>query len=63
MPIPTLKNTPGTSDYKPCPAGTFSATVVRIYYLGTQPSNDPKYKPAKKVVTYTSDYTTNPRRN
>jgi len=50
MPIPTLKNTPGQTDYKPCPAGTFSANVVRIYYLGTQPSNDPKFKPAKKVV-------------
>lgn len=50
MPIPTLKNNPGQSDYKPCPAGTFSATVIRLYYLGTQPSNDPKYKPAKKIV-------------
>lgn len=50
MPIPTLNNTPGISNFKPCPEGTFSAVVVRIYYIGTQPSTDPKYKPHKKVV-------------
>jgi hypothetical protein len=51
MPIPSLKNVPGGgTDFKPCPIGTHSAVVTRLYYLGTQPSNDPKYKPAKKIV-------------
>jgi hypothetical protein len=52
MPIPMLKNNPGsgTGDYTPVPEGTYQAIVQNLFFIGTQPSLNPKYKPAQKLV-------------
>ena len=52
MPIPMLKNNPGsgTGDYTPVPEGTYQAIVQNLFFIGTQPSLNPKYKPAPKLA-------------
>jgi hypothetical protein len=48
--MPIVAKSSGNSDFEPISAGLHHSVCYGIIDLGTQPSNSPQFKPARKVV-------------